>query len=127
MIARGAEELDGVKAIQLRGQGIGYAYNDYIVSFVRFAEKCAAIAVVQMHARIKGCGACGKEFIGHAQHGGVQLDQIDAFDGGMAERLRNAAIRAAADEQNALGRGMLQQRIVNRFLGGAFISARWPG
>ena len=57
----------------------------------------------------------------HADQRGVQLDQVDAFDGGMLERLRDAAACAAADEQNAPRRRMLQQRVVNRLFGGAFI------
>jgi hypothetical protein len=121
MIARGAKEFGGVEAVQLRGLRVRKADNDYIEAVACRIEKSAAIGVVQMHAGIKRRRVRGKKITRHAMERGVQLDQVDALDGGMLERLRDAAAGATADEQNSLRRGMLQQRVVNRFFGGAFI------
>lgn len=48
----------------------------------------------------------GKELAGDGDEGGVELDGIDALDGGMTERLGYAAVDAAADEENIFGRGV---------------------
>ena len=70
---------------------------------------------MQMHSGIgeKSRGLGRKELTRHADQRGVELDQVDPFNGGMLERLRHAAARAAADEQHAPRRRMLQQRVVN--------------
>src|ERR1039458_4460448 len=93
MIVRGAEEFGGVEAVQLRGLRVRKTDNNYIEVLARRIEINAAIGVMQMYAGIKRSGVSGKIITRHADKRGVQLDQVDALDGGMLERLRDTALR----------------------------------
>jgi len=59
----------------------------------------------------------GKELPRHGDERRIEFDRIDAFDGRMLERLCDAAIHSAADEENMPRCGVLQQRVVHRFFG----------
>ena len=78
---------------------------------------------MQMHSGIgeKRRGLGWKEFLRDPDECGVQFDQVNAFDCGMTERLRDGAAGSAADHKNATRRRMLQQRVVHRLFGGALV------
>ena len=50
---------------------------------------------------------------GQLQNGRVEFHVVRALEAGVLQRLGQAAVDAAADEQQALRRGMLEQRVVD--------------
>src|SRR5208337_1389445 len=94
VVASGTEELDGVEAVQLRGLRVGHIENDGVECAGSCLEIVTAVGVVDVHARvgIQCGGLCGEKLPRHADERGVELDVVDALDGGMAERLGDAAV-----------------------------------
>jgi hypothetical protein len=72
------------------------------------------------HARIFSCGQplVGEVPLGQFQNLGVQLDVVHAFQSRVLERLQQGALPAAADQQKAAWLRVLQQSVVDGFLGG---------
>jgi hypothetical protein len=123
MIARGAKEFRGVKPVQLRRLRIRHIHDDHVKGAARRLEIVAAIRVMQMHPGIgnESGGLCLKILSRHADKRGVQLNQIDALDGGMAESLREDAACASADHQNTPRLFVFQKRVMDCFFGGTLI------
>ena len=124
MRARHAEELLRIEAVQLRGLRIGYIDDDDVESFTGFGQVSSAIEKMQVHAQIScaGAGAKGrglrrKILLRHRDQRGIELDVVEAGDGGMLERLGHAAVDAAADEQHAARSRVLEKRVVDGFFG----------
>ena len=127
MIASGTKELDGVEAVQLRGLRVGHIKNDYVEGVASrleiVPEKVTAIRVVDVHTRIRQdrCNLHREELPRHGDERGIQLNIVDPLDRGMLQRLGDAAVHAAADQQKPPRGRVLQQRVVNRFFGGALV------
>ena len=83
----------------------------------------SAVFVVDVHTRIRDSRSRlrGEELPRHVDERGIQLNIVDPLDGGMLQRLGDAAVHAAADQQKVPRRRMLQQRVVHRLFGGALV------
>ncbi len=123
MFAGGAKELGGVEAVQLRGLRVGQVENDRVKLVASRFEIEPAIGVMYVYSFIcrKRSRPRGKQPPRHVDEHGIELDIIDALDRGVLEGLRDAAVRAATNEQDPLRRGMLQQRVMDRFFRGSLV------
>ena len=129
MCARQAEKLHGVEAVQLRGLRIGHVDEDGVESFFGFGQESSAIEKMQMHARvgIKDGGLRGEVLAREGDQRGVEFDVVEALDGGMLERLGDAAVHAAADQEHTARRRVLQAARSGRPPRLRRDRARWPG
>jgi len=106
-IASGTKELGRVEPVQLRGLRVGHIENDHVECVASGLEivpeivpqKVAAIRVVHVHPGIRDnrSGLRGEELPRHVDERGIQFNVVDPLDGGMLQRLGNAAVHAAAD------------------------------
>src|SRR5208337_1907420 len=112
--------------------------NDHVKPVARAFEIEPAIGVMDVYPRIsirtisirtifpktigtKRSRLRREELPRHVDERGIELHIVDPLDRRMLQDLNHAAVRAAADEQNLPRRRMLQQRVVNRFLGGSLV------
>ncbi len=119
--AGGAEELDCVEAVQLRGLRVGDVEEDGVECVGGGFEVVTAVREMDVDARVEVGRLGGKELAGDGDECGVEFDVVDALDGGMTERLGDAAVDSAADEENVFWGGVLEERVVDGFFGGGFV------
>ena len=114
--ARLPEEFQRVETVELRGLRIGQIDDDDVEGFPRALQKKPAIDAVDPHPGIT-LRRIGEILAGKLEDRRVQLHVVQAAQTGVLERLGEASVDAAADEQQADGRGVLQESVVYGFLG----------
>ena len=123
MFAGREKKLHGVEAVQLRGLRVRHIQNDHVEGVASRHQIGASVGVMDAHTwvrRDRG-NLRGEEPPRHGDDRRVHFDVIDSFHGGVLQHLGDGALDPAADEENTPGRGVLQQRIVDRLFGGAWV------
>jgi len=112
------EELVGIESVELRSLRIGKVEDDDVEPVSRRLQKQAPVDGVRVHSWI---GTDRTPFLrkvapGQIQNRRIKLNVVDALDGRVLESLGEASVHAAADQQQASRRGMLQQGEMDSFL-----------
>ena len=118
--ARAAQKkLHRVEPVQLRRLRVRHIHDDHVEFFSGFGQESPPIQKMQMHARvgIEIRRLRREKLPRHANQRRVQLHIIEPLDGRMLQRLGHGAVHAAANQEYAAWRRVLQQRVVHRLFG----------
>ena len=114
LLRRLDEKLLGIKAVQLRGKGIWQVNDDDIELRVAGFEEQPPIHGVDAYAWVAphASPSLRKVALCDTEYGRVQFDVLEALEAGVLEGLGDAAVDAAADEQQRPRRGVFEKREV---------------
>ena len=108
----------GIKAIELRRLGLRHVDNHHVEYRLGSLQKQPAVQMMDAQAPIgaRGSPRLRKVPLGDIENGRIEFHVIDALESRMLERLLQAAVDSAADQQQPLRGGVFEQGEMHRFL-----------